>query len=598
VGESVKYSDLIGDWLLDSGYQKCFFVAGGNIMHLIESFSSRFEMIPVIHEVSAVIAVDYANEISSHDSFYRGKSFALVTVGPGVTNTVSGIAGAYMDGRELLVIGGQVKSSDLKSSNQRQKGVQEVDGVSILKSITKHSLRLDSPLSKSEFNEIVDCAATPRKGPVYLEICLDVQGVHLSNEQNILPSQIECSHSTTVNPLSSKISEVVNLLTRASRPIFLVGGGFPRGDSDAFDFLISFGIPIATTWHGADRIRSNHPLFAGRPNMFGQRWANVVIQQSDLIIALGTTLAYQQTGFNTREFAPGSKIVHVDVDPTSLEESNFPNSLKVPALLESFLPKLSEMIESHEFQLSIQPWLDFIQEVRIALPLVESSTFVEDFINPFEFISWLSSIAPANLIFVPCSSGGTYISSMQTFEVTGNQQIISSKGLGSMGVGLAGAIGAVEMRGQLTWLLEGDGGFLQHVQELGTVAVNNYPLKIILFDNDGYASIRSTQKKYFQGNYIGCDTKTGLGMPNYEMLSMAYGIPFSSVTTNFDKQELTRLLLDRTPRLFVVKISPDQPFLPKIDSRLNLDGTMESNPIHLMSPELDEETRRIVLRFI
>jgi acetolactate synthase-1/2/3 large subunit len=187
---------------------------------------------------------------------------------------------------------------------------------------------------------------------------------------------------------------------------------------------------------------------------------------------------------------------------------------------------------------------------------------------------------------------------MQTFEVTGNQQLVSSKGLGSMGVGLAGAIGATEVSGHLTWLLEGDGGFLQNVQELGTVAVNNYPLKIILFDNDGYASIRTTQKKYFQENYIGCDAKTGLGMPNYEVLSMAYGIAFTNVTINFDKQELSQLLLDATPRLFLVKISPDQPFLPKIDSRLNLDGTMESNPIHLMSPELDEETRVKVLRFI
>jgi acetolactate synthase-1/2/3 large subunit len=594
---SLKYSDLVGDWLLELGYKKCFFVAGGNIMHLIESFSSRFEMIPVIHEVSAVIAADYANEISTQYAFRDGKSFALVTVGPGVTNTVSGVAGAFIDGRELLVIGGQVKSSDLKSSKQRQKGVQEADGVSILESITKHSFRLNSPLGKSEFYTLLNCASAPRKGPVYLEICLDIQGSHIPHDQ-IPTSDFVCQHAVKPSLGGSETTNVTELLTNSSRPIFLVGGGFPRGNHEITDKLLSFGVPIATTWHGADRIQSNHPLYAGRPNMFGQRWANVVIQQSDLIIALGTTLAFQQTGFNIEEFAPEAKIVHVDVDAASLDQSNFPESIRILSTIEEFIPELAKSFASLEHKMDLEAWVSFIGEVRSILPLVEAETNSVGFINPFEFISWLSSIAPNELIFVPCSSGGSYTSAMQVFETRGNQVLISSKGLGSMGVGLAGAIGAVASTGKLTWLLEGDGGFLQNVQELGTVAVNNYPLKIILLDNDGYASIRTTQKKYFQGNYIGCDSKTGLGMPDYELLAAAYGIRFTSVKVGFDKIKLCDLLLDDYPRLIVVSISPDQQFLPKIDSRLNLDGSMVSNPIHEMSPKLDEKTRRRVLRFI
>ena len=594
----MKYSDLIADWLIECGYKKCFFVAGGNIMHLIESFSSKFEMIPVIHEVSAVIAADYANEISSQEAFTNGKSFALVTVGPGVTNTVSGVAGAFIDGRELLVIGGQVKSSDLKSTNQRQKGVQEADGVSILQSLTKHSLRLDAPLNRSEFCQLVNCAGTSRKGPVYLEICLDVQGFHLPDESYLSPRGINCQHAPIQMLLDSQISEISKLLQRASRPIFLVGGGFPRGNPMTTDILTSFGVPIATTWHGADRIKSNHPLYAGRPNMFGQRWANVVIQQSDLIIALGTSLAFQQTGFNIAEFAPNAQIVHVDVDLISLEESNFPESLKVHLRVEEFLLEVSKSFKCNGYELEIEPWLSFINEVRSILPLVEPSTNTQSYLNPFQFISWLSTIAPKDLIFIPCSSGGSYTSSMQTFELKNDQILISSRGLGSMGVGLAGAIGATESSGRLTWLLEGDGGFLQNVQELGTVVVNHYPLKIILLDNDGYASIRTTQKKYFGGNYIGCDSKSGLGMPNYELLALAYGISFTSIELGFDDTQLEKLLLDEEPRLLVVKISPEQHFLPKIDSRLNIDGTMVSNPLHIMNPELDEETRIRVLRFI
>lgn len=594
----MKYSDAVTDWLVELGYSKCFFVAGGNIMHLIESFSKQLEMIPVIHEVSAVIAADYYNENSSNSNFKNGKALALVTVGPGVTNTVSGIAGAFIDGRELLVIAGQVKSVDLKSNAQRQRGVQEIDGVPIVTSITKHASRLEVPMSKIELQGLVKCAGSGRKGPTYLEFCLDVQGAHIDNLDSLPTGTRFCAHALNLDDDFQDIFGISELLSKSSRPLFLLGGGFPRGDSRSLEILNSFGVPIATTWHGADRISSHNPLYAGRPNMFGQRWANTVIQQCDLLIVLGSTLAYQQTGFNVQEFAPKATILHVDIDPVSLEESNFPDSIKVRSSIPNFLSTFEKRFAATLQKPRIDEWRHFVGDVKESLPLVDPGTQIEGWINQFEFIEWLSTISPKNLVYIPCSSGGTYTSAMQVIEIKDSQTLISSKGLGSMGVGLAGAIGASFTNRELTWLLEGDGGFLQNLQELGTVAVNSLPIKIILFDNDGYASIRTTQRKYFGGNYVGCDSETGLGMPDYQLLSRSFGLDFDEVSHGYSKQDLETKLLDNKPRVILVKISPDQQYLPKIDSRLNQDGSMVSNPLHVMSPALEPETTRRVLRYI
>lgn len=598
MGRLVKYSDVVTDWLVELGYRKCFFVAGGNIMHLIESFSKKFEMVPVIHEVSAVIAADYYNEKSSNNHFEGGRALALVTVGPGVTNMVSGLAGAFIDSREVLVIGGQVKTVDLKSDSQRQRGVQEIDGVRLVNSISKHAYRLVSPLSKHDFQSVVRCSGSGRKGPVYLEVCLDVQGAPVASMDFLAADEGLCEHLLEEKTKCESVSDVLKHIRNSMRPLILLGGGFPRSNPELIKSLEKLGMPVATTWHGADRIDSGHPLYAGRPNMFGQRWANVVIQQTDLLIVLGSTLAYQQTGFNVKEFAKKAIIIHVDIDKVSLTNSNFPNSVKINLSISEFLEIITQHCSNLDLHPHVRDWLKYIAAIRTALPLVETSTKLQDWVNQYEFIEWLSSVAPRNLTYIPCSSGGTYVSAMQVLELRDEQTLISSKGLGSMGVGLAGAIGACFVDRKLVWLLDGDGGFLQNSQELGTVAINELPIKIILFDNEGYASIRSTQRKYFAGNYVGCDSKTGLGVPNYRLLAQSYNLCFNLVEIGYSKDKLAMALLDDKPRLILVKISPEQQYLPKIDSRINQDGSMESNPLHIMSPAISQELESQVLRYI
>jgi acetolactate synthase-1/2/3 large subunit len=596
-----KYSDDIADWLLEAGYTTCFFVAGGNIMHLIESFSRKIQMIPVIHEVAATIATDYFNESSSAKGFKNGKALALVTLGPGVTNTLTGVVGAYIDSRELLLLAGQVKSTDLKSKNDRQRGIQEIDGVSIFSSVTKKSILLDKRLGESSFKQIVDYAGQVRKGPVFIEICHDIQGSISSPELDALNfkdlsfefERLPATHSLIDDEIAQKI-------LNSRRPLILVGGGIPRDKIELLKKLEMFGIPIATTWHGADRISSDSTLYAGRPNFFGQRWANVVFQQSDLILVLGSSLGLQQTGFNLQEFAPLASIYQIDVDPNSAKDIQIPNLKFVHMFAEDFIEQLFANLTSKIYpkRMEWQEWLDFIQEVRSLLPLVEKSTSDNrKFINPFKFIEFLSELSPSNLNFIPCSSGGSYTSAMQVFQQKTGTLMISSRGLGSMGIGLAGAIGVAKSNGNLTWLLEGDGGILQNIQELGTLNQLNLPIKVIVLNNGGYASIRSTQRRYFDGNYVGCDSSTGLGQPNFELLAKAFQLGYLMVTTPTKRKKLESWLLSDQPAIIEVMIDPEQKFHPKVESQLNLDGSMKSSPLHEMFPPLSKELMPKVFRY-
>jgi len=597
----MKYSDEVATWFKDSGYTTCFFVAGGNIMHLIESFSKNLEMVPVIHEVAAAIAADYFNEASSENNYVKGKALALVTLGPGATNTLTAVAGAYTDSRELIVLAGQVKSTDLKEKKERQHGIQEIDGVSIFSPVTKKAICLTQRLDEKRFKSLINLSGNDRKGPIYIEICHDVQG-------SISAPSFDCQNfpdfflerEPTKIEVSEKINELKKALQSSFRPLILIGGGFARHRKDLIEIMNSWKIPIATTWHAADRVHASSPLYAGRPNFFGQRWANVVLQQSDLIIVLGSSLGLQQTGFNLGEFAPLAQVFQIDIENQEFQKSRIPKLVPIEIEIGTFISKFDSELKFHLPDVNYRnDWIGFIQEIRQSLPLVEPSTIPDAlFVNPFEFLEFLSNNSPDSLNFIPCSSGGSYTSSMQVFEQKEGTVIISSRGLGSMGIGLAGAIGAAKANGNTTWLVDGDGGVLQNIQELATINQLGLPIKVILFNNNGYASIRSTQQKYFASNYIGCDSDTGLGQPNFSHLARAFQIDYLEVSLNTEEAELLGVLINPKPTIIEVLISPEQQFLPKIESKLNLDGSMTSAPLHEMYPPLDDSIAAKVLKYL
>jgi acetolactate synthase-1/2/3 large subunit len=288
-----KYAEQLTDWLVELGYTHCFFVAGGNIMHLLDGARTRFTCVPVVHEVAAGIAVEYFNEAGG-----MGRAFAMVTAGPGVSNIITAMSGAWLESRELLVIAGQVKSEDLATGGVRQRGIQEIDGVGLAAPVAKHSAQMKKPMPKAEFVSLVNAGSTGRPGPVFIELCLDAQGAPPLKEK-------AAEVKTQINAVASEteVDLVVIQLKSAQRPILLIGGGVSRKSAHALQTeLTSSGIPVMTTWNAADRIDAAHPSYLGRPNTWGQRAANLLVAQADLIIAVGTRLGMQQTGFNWQQF--------------------------------------------------------------------------------------------------------------------------------------------------------------------------------------------------------------------------------------------------------------------------------------------------------
>lgn len=590
----MNFSEALLDKLKGQGYTHCFFVAGGNIMHLLNAARSRFQCIPVVHEVTAVIAAEYFNESANNQ-----KAFALVTAGPGLTNGITGIAGAWLESRFVLIIGGQVKSGDLSHGQVRQRGIQELDGVSLVQEITKLSRRVDSVVDVSQLVADIELGQNDRPGPVFIEVCIDVQAApyNLSESQiNSVVNDPSSSYSVYLGGLEIAVSTFI----KGNRPIILIGGGISRQNRGRLTRLLEgLGIPSMTTWNGADRLPSSSSIYYGRPNTWGQRYSNVILQQCDVLVAIGTRLGLQQSGFNWENFVPKAEVIHVDIDNRELNKGHPRSHLKIQANADEWLLGFLTQLEARNYSINDE-WIKHLDLTKELLPLSETcNSNFEEFVNPYEFIQELSDSVSQDEIVIPCSSGGAFTVFMQAFEQKGSQTIISNKGLASMGYGLAGSLGAcLANQRKRVILIEGDGGFAQNMQDLGTVSLGELPIKIVIFDNGGYASIRMTQLNYFNGAYIGCDTSSGLGLPKWPEIFKAFDIPVS-VLKSTDWEDALRQFIDGNgPAALLVPIHPKQTYFPKISSRVQASGSMESNPLHLMTPELDSGIAKKVFKYL
>lgn len=586
-----KYSDTFMDWLVESGYTHCFYVAGGNVMHLLESASTRFKCIPFVHEVGACIASDYFNELSENE-----KSFVLVTAGPGTTNTITGVAGAWTESRELFVVGGQAKSSEISKGRYRQIGFQEIDGVSLMKSITKASVRIDKQINKSDLFELIDLSRSGRKGPVFLEMCLDVSTQETSVDSN---TSINTHVETNISINAADLGNVMSLLQKSKRPLILIGGGVHRKTNLAQ--LINCQIPIATTFNGADRVNTDYELYCGRPNWYGSRWSNLILQQSDLIIALGTRLGLQQTGYNWKAFAPLAKIIQVEIDKTELERG-FPKlDIAINADANQFVSDLQAILPKGVKEL-FPDWKEYIQSIKNGLMGPEKINKSEaPYLEAMKFVDDLIKFSSGNEIIIPCSSGAAaYEGAMRVINLKGTQKMVTSHAMASMGYGMSGAIGAALANPDKKIIsFEGDGGFAQNQQELGVAVINKLNLKFFLLDNQGYQSIKGNQKNSFNGHYVGCDYATGLALPNWVYFARSYGATVMEIDQdNAFNHEFIDLYNSSGFVIFVVKIDPNQTYWPRIMSSRDEFGNVISNPLHLMDPPLEHELNKKYLKYL
>lgn len=582
-----KYSDDFMEWLKLAGYTHCFFVAGGNAMHLIESASYRFNCVPFINEVGAAIAADSFNEICREDE----RAFVIVTAGPGLTNVTTAVASSWVDRRELLVIGGQAKSTDLSRDKIRQRGFQEIGGVRILSSITKQSVLIDNQIGRNELNHYISLTKMHPKGPVFLEVCLDVT-IQKTKENEEFSAQPHSSVSALEVLLKKDVAKVASMLRESSRPVILIGGGIDR-NSCTFNVrsLQDLGIPLATTFTGADRVGADYEYYCGRPNWYGSRWANLIIQQADLVLSVGARLGLMQTGYNWQEYVPNGKVVQVEIEKSEIDKG-FPKiDLGINCDPNDFLRELCVELGDRDFG-GIEPWRNLILQIKRELAQPDkankaSAGHVEYYSFCNELMSKLGSSDNIN----PCSSGGSFESFGRIMLGKSGQKWVTSPGLGSMGFGISSGIGmALAHPKNRTLVFEGDGGLAQNLQEFGVIRNLKANIKVFIADNGNYGSIKVHQKTAFNNHYIGCDKSTGLWLPDWEFIGKAFDIPTLVVT---DKETFgtafTELFESEEPAIFIVKVDPDQVLYPKILSSKNDNGEIVSNPLHMMEPPLTSE---------
>jgi len=589
-----KLSDYVINFIAAQGVKHIFLLPGGGCIHLIDSIgrSCELDFVCNLHEQGCAIAAE------AYGQYTNNCGVCLVTTGPGGTNAITGLAGAWLESTPCLFISGQVKRADLKaSSGLRQKGFQEVDIIAVVKSLCKYAVTLMDPREiRFHLEKAFYLMHQGRPGPVWLDIPLDVQAQEI-DEASLAPYAPDTPGSN-VDPklLSHEVARAIALLNESKRPIILVGNGVRLAKAQAeFMQLIQFlQIPVLTTWKTIDFIAEDDPLFAGRPGICGQRAANFAQQNSDWFLAIGARLDYGQTAFNPCNIAPRARKIIVDIDGAELEKLGNGMDIRLTAdageFIREFLRQKKAVSPIHR-----GAWLSRIAEWRRTYPVITAEHWkLENAVSQYALLDILSAEMPPNSILVPGSSGAASEVTCQAFKSKADVRVLNTQGLGAMGFAIPAAIGACLAGGKKpTICIDGDGSFQMNIQELEVVRRLALPIKFFVLNNQGYVSIRNTQRSMMQGRFVACGPDSGLTLPDLVKVAAAYGLATAKIETHTHLREKVReVLACRTPLVCEVKISPDEITTPKVTSRFLSDGTVISEPMERMWPFLPEEEQR------
>lgn len=534
------------------------------------------------------------------ESYFRltGRLAAVnVTSGPGGSNAITGVHGAWTDSLGLIVISGQVKRATLVRSFNlplRQMGDQELDITPMVASITKYAVMVTDPTSiRFHLEQAIHLARTGRPGPVWLDVPMDVQGAMVDPE-SLRGFTPEPEPEISEAELIRLAQEVLERLAQAERPAILAGSGVRIGAAQD-DFLAlaeRLGIPVTTAFNAHDLLPGDHPLLCGRPGTIGERAGNFTVQNSDFLLVLACRLNIRQISYNWASFARNAYQVMVDLDPAELAKPTLRIDLPIQADVGRFLRRLLELAgpptPAH------RGYLDWCRQRVARYPVVLPEYWAKPApINPYCFVEALfQQLAPGDITVT--GNASACIVPFQAARLKQGQRLYSNSGSASMGYDLPAALGAaVGAPGRRIICLAGDGSLQMNVQELATVAYHRLPIKLFVLNNRGYHSIRQTQEAYFPDSPIGYQPDNGVGFPRAEGLAQAYGLPFCRLTCHGDLREgLARVLAVEGPVLCEVLLDPDQAFSPKLASRRLPDGTMVSPALEDMAPFLSREELR------
>ena len=591
----MKLSDYVMRFVASEGVRHVFLVTGGGAMHLNASLAQCPELEAVCNsheQASAMAAENYAKATNN-------LGVVMVTTGPGGTNALTGVAGAWLDSTPLLVLSGQVKRPDRMFApdgtplGMRQLGVQEVDIVSMARPVTKYAVTILDPRSiRYHLEKAVWLARNGRPGPVWIDIPLDVQASPI--DESRLPAFDPAeTEPTAACDLPAKVRETVDAFNRSQRPLLLVGNGvrLAHAEEEFRRLFARLGVPVEATWCAADIVSSEDPLFVGRPGSLASRGANFALQNCDFLLIVGARMDFAITGYAPERLARAAHKVMVDIDPAEIRKLAPYIQTEIAADAGSFLREMLRQIDSVQTQ-DRTCWnkrcADWKTRYPVVLPEHRQPHGRVSIFHLAEVIGQETS--PEDLMISGNAGSGIDIVLFACPTRTG-QRIYHMAGLGAMGCGLPMSIGVCLAGGRRRSVcVDGDGGFQFNIQELATVRQLDLPIKFFILNNDGYASIRASQTAFFGSPQVGCDERTGLMIPPLAKLGEAYGIPCVRIATQERLREQVRQVLDMPgPVLCDVEVIPDEPRVPRLSSMQRPDGSLVSKPLEDLFPFLDRD---------
>ena len=585
----MRVADYIFKFLAEYGVEHVFMVSGGGAMFLNDALGRQrsIKYICNHHEqASAIAAEGYAR-------IHNRLGVVCVTTGPGGTNALTGIVGSWLDSMPMLVISGQVKRELLASRHVglRQLGDQELNIIDIVKPVTKYAKMVTSPLAvKQELAKAVELAVSGRPGPVWLDIPLDVQQAEIE-ESELYNCEMEIKNDLP-EVSDRQIALIIDLLKEAEAPAMICGSGVASAHArDALLKLASnLNIPVMTAVSGADLINSDHELFAGRPGVIGERAANTILQNCDLLLSIGTRMNLRIVGFNYQTTARQAFKIYVDTDWQECGKISFRPDLAVHSDAGIFIEKLQKALEKPLEKK--REWLAYCQKLKRKYPLVlNKHRTVKENISSYYFIEVLSKNLTGNETIVT-GNGTAYTTTFQALKLRAGNRLFGNVGCASMGYGLPAAIGAAfaESADRDIICLTGDGSIQMNLQELQTIVNYQLPVKIFIFDNSGYLSISNTQKNFFNGNFVGSRNESGVICPDMAKIAAAYGLKsFTLKNHNELDNNIEDILNSPGPAVIVLKMSIDEQLEPKAAAKMTADNKLVSTAIDDLAPFLSED---------
>jgi acetolactate synthase-1/2/3 large subunit len=586
MSQMIRVSDVIIDFIYGLGVDTIFTVTGGGAMFLNDAVASHPQMKAICNhheQACAMGAVGYAK-------LRNGYASAILTTGCGATNAITGLLDAWQDNVQCFFVSGQVKRKETTYNATvplRQFGVQEADIVSVVKSLTKYAVMINDPQDiLFELEKAAFLAKSGRPGPVWVDVPLDVQGAIVDMEllRHFIP---EANELVKPAPSANAIDDLRKKLITAKRPIIIAGNGIRLGGAvELFrQFVENTKIPVGVSYLGADLLPSLHPQYVGRLGIKGDRAGNFAVMNADLVISIGCHLSVALTGFEYDLFAREAYLVVVDIDPNE----HLKNTVKIDQFIHSDVVEFFSAFNSIQSIDVWHAWGEICRKWRdqwpVCLPRYENE---KEGINKYSFIEKLKNHLKSDSVVVS-DAGSSYYVTSQALKIRDQQRYVTSGAQADMGFTLPAAIGvSVATDGGEVVGITGDGSFQMNIQELQTLVHHQLPVKLVVWNNNGYLSIRATQLKFFSGREIGTDPASGVSFPSTEKIATAYGIAFLRVSEQALLDDaLSKMMTASGPMILEVMCPQNQEIIPTASSKKLPDGRMVSKPLEDMYPFLD-----------